>query len=93
MELSRALAAFEKEMEISRRVTASTLEEVNVGTTSDPRLLSIVKGLLPSQKEAMIALLKEYKDVSAWSHEDMKGLDPKFYQHKINLSTDEKLVQ
>ena len=54
---------------------------------------SIVKDLLPSQKAAMIALIKEYKDVFAWSHEDMKGLDPKFYQHKINLATDAKPVQ
>ena len=36
----------------------------------------------------MIALLKEYKDVFARSHEDMKGLDSKFYQHKTNLATD-----
>ena len=41
----------------------------------------------------MIALLTEYKDVFAWSHEDMKGLDPKFYQHKIKLATDAKPMQ
>ena len=41
----------------------------------------------------MISLLTEYKDVFAWSHEDMKGLDPKFYQHKINLAADAKPVQ
>ena len=40
----------------------------------------------------MLALVKEYKDVFAWSHEDMKGLDLKFYQHKINLATDAKPV-
>ena len=41
----------------------------------------------------MIALLGEYRDVFAWSYEDMKGLDPKFYQHQINLATDAKPVQ
>ena len=41
----------------------------------------------------MIDLLHENKDVFAWSHEDMKGLDPKFYQHQINLATDAKPVQ
>ena len=92
MELSRAREAFEKEMEISQRVTTSALEEVNIGTSSDSRLLSIAKELLPDQRNAMIALLTEYKDVFAWSHEDMKGLDPKFYQHKINLATDAKPV-
>ena len=92
LELSRARTTFDREMEISRRVSASTLEDVNVGTTTDPRVLSIAKDLPPSQKEAMIALLKEYKDVFAWSHEDMKGLDPKFYHHKINLAADVKPV-
>ena len=93
LELSRARATFEMEMEISRRVMASTLEEVNIGTTTDPPLLSIAKNLLPSQKEAILALLKEYKDVFAWFHENMKGLDPKFYQHKINLAIDAKPMQ
>ena len=92
-ELSRAWEAFEKEMEISRRVTASALEEINIGTTSDPRLLSIAKELLPDQKKAMVTLLAEYMDVFAWSHEDMMGLDPKFYQHKMNLASDAKPVQ
>ena len=38
MELSRAHAMLKQEMEISWRVTASTLEEVNVGTMANPRL-------------------------------------------------------
>ena len=80
-------------MEISRRVTASALEEINVGTFEVPRRLSIAKNLTPPERVAMIDLLQEYNDVFAWSHEDMKGLEPKFYQHKINLGNDVKLVQ
>ena len=68
-------------MEISQRVTMSLLEEIYIGTANAPRSLLIPKELPPSEKEAMIKLLHEYKDVFAWSHEDMKGLDPKFYQH------------
>ena len=41
----------------------------------------------------MIDMLREYKDVFALSHEDMKGLDAKFYQHQINLATDAKPIQ
>ena len=84
---------FEKEMEIYRRVKAAVLEEINVGTATDPQLLSIAKELSPTQKEKMVALLTEYRDFFAWSHVDMKGLDPKFYQHKINIATDAKPVQ
>ena len=60
MELSRARATFEREMEISWHVTTSTLEEVNIGTTGEPRPLSIAKDLIPSEKTTMIELLKEY---------------------------------
>ena len=93
MELSRTREVFQKEMEISRRVTTSALEEVNIGTTAEPRLLSIAKELLPDQKKAMVTLLAEYMDVFAWSHEDMMGLDLKFHQHKMNLASNAKPVQ
>ena len=49
--------------------------------------------MTPTEKFAMTDLLRDFKDVFAWSHEDMKGLDPKFYQHKINLAMDAKPVQ
>ena len=68
------------------------MEEIKIGTVVDPCLLSIAKELLPDQREAMIALLTEYKEVFTWSQEDMKGLEPKFYQHKINLAIDAKPV-
>ena len=79
-------------MQISQRVTVAALEDVNVESAEVLRLLSIAKDLMPSEKTAMTALLRKFKDVFAWSHEDMKGLDPKFYQHKINLATDAKLI-
>ena len=47
--------------------------------------LLISKDLPPVEKASMIDLLHKYKDVFAWSHEFMKRLDPKFYQHQINL--------
>ena len=80
-------------MEVSRRVAATELEEINVGTTEDPRTISIAKNLPPTTRSTMIMLLLEYTDVFAWSHEDMNGLDSKFYQHQINLATDAKPVQ
>ena len=82
-ELQRAQEAFEREMEISRRVAATELEEVNMGTIAEPRTISIAKNLPPSTRTELITLLGEYKDVFAWSYDDMKGLDPKFYQRKI----------
>ena len=39
------------------------------------------KELTLAEKATMIDLLHEYKDMFAWLHEDMKGVDPKFYQY------------
>ena len=80
-------------MEVSRRAAATVLEEVNMGTLAEPRTISIAKNLPPSTKTELIGLLGEYKDVFAWSYDDMKGLDPKFYQHQINVATDAKPFQ
>ena len=38
-------------------------------------------------------MLREYQDVFAWSYEDMRGLHPQFYQHKINLSPNTILIK
>ena len=49
-ELQRAQEAFDREMEISRRVVATELEEVNMGTLAEPHTLSIAKNL-PLQRK------------------------------------------
>jgi hypothetical protein len=35
----------------------------------------------------MKQLLKEFKDVFAWTYKDLKGIPPKLAQHKIELDT------
>ena len=70
--------ATEREMKISQRVQASTLEEVNLVeevNVLEPRTMLAVRDMLMVDKQQLIGLLKQYKDVFAWSFEDMKGLD------------------
>ena len=55
--------------------------------------MSIVEELPPTTRTEMVTLLYEYRDFFAWSHEDMTALDPKFYQHEINLATNAKPVK
>ena len=64
-ELHNAQEALEREMAISQCVKASTLEEVNLGSTSKPRLVQIAKEMVPKEKMTMVELLTEYKDVFA----------------------------
>ena len=78
-ELQQAHEALEREMVVSQRVKASQLEEVNLGTTKDARLVQITKEMTLDNKTTMITLLKEFHDVFAWSYENMRGLDPQLY--------------
>jgi predicted enzyme related to lactoylglutathione lyase len=48
----------------------------------EPQNVLIAKGLDPEFKEQLTHVLKMYKDVFAWSYEDMKGLNPEFYHVK-----------
>ena len=91
-ELRQARESLERELAISQKVKASHLEEVNLGTNEAPKPVNVAKELPREEKMAMIELLKEFRDVFAWSYEDMRGLDPQLYQHQINLSKDTKPV-
>jgi hypothetical protein len=85
VELGRAREALERELAVSQRVWPTELEELNLGTTKEPPNVLIAKGLDPEFKEQLTHVLQTYKDVFVWSYEDMKGLNPEFYHHKINL--------
>ena len=79
-------------MTISQRVKASQREEVDLGTKDKPRTVNVAKEMPNDEKKAMIELLITFRDVFAWSYEDMRGLDPQLYQHQIHLSIDVKPV-
>ncbi|MCO5613438.1 hypothetical protein L7F22_067714 [Adiantum nelumboides] len=42
------------------------------------------------EEKLLVATLKEYKDVFAWSYKDLKGVDPSICQHTIPLQSDAK---
>ena len=74
-------------MLVSQRVQASSLEELNLAEDdleSQPKAILIAKEMRYEDKQKLKVLLKQYKDVFAWSFEDMKGLDPAFCQHQIH---------
>ena len=88
--------ACEKEMLVSQRVQASSLEELNLSeeeSRMQPKAMLIAKEKLYDDKQRLKNLLKHYTDVFAWSFEDMQGLDTTFCQHQIHLNKDAKPVQ
>ena len=92
-ELQQARDAVDCELAISQRVKASTLEEVNLCSLSEPRQVKIAKDLAINDRSTLLGLLTEYQDVFTWAYNDMKGLDPQYYQHQIHLQKDAWPIQ
>ncbi|MCO5577759.1 hypothetical protein L7F22_031591 [Adiantum nelumboides] len=57
----------------------------------EPKPAYITIDLTEEEEKLLIATLKEYKDVFAWSYKDLKGVDPSICQHTIPLKSDAKL--
>ena len=38
------------------------------------------------EKEQLVALLKKYVDVFAWTYDEMPGLDPRLVVHSLNVN-------
>nr|GEY64256.1 reverse transcriptase domain-containing protein [Tanacetum cinerariifolium] len=54
----------------------------------------IAKDLSVEEKAALIKVLKSHKQAIAWKLSDIKGIDPKFYTHKILMEDDfEPVIQ
>uniref|UniRef100_A0A2N9E4H4 Uncharacterized protein n=1 Tax=Fagus sylvatica TaxID=28930 RepID=A0A2N9E4H4_FAGSY len=49
------------------------------------RTTKIGADLPPKIKESLVQFLKDNKDVFAWSHEDMPGINPSIISHKLNV--------
>lgn len=77
----------------SRRVTEDAMKDVNLGETKELWNVKINKFLEGEFREKLLKLLKEYKDMFAWSYKDMPCINHEFYRHKIDLKEDVKLIQ
>ena len=73
----------EKEMQV---MTEEEMEEVDLGSVSQgPRPISISASLTKDEKNELVLLLKEFKDVFAWDYSEMPGLDPGLVAHTLNV--------
>jgi len=69
------------------------IEEHNIGTEENPKMVKLFKSLPPDQKLKYVALIKEFQDVFAWSYEDLKSYDTSVIQHTIPLKEKQKTIQ
>jgi len=75
-------------LEQERRAIQPHQEEVeiiNLGTEEDKKEIKISALLDATVKERVIALLKEYADIFAWTYQDMLGLDHEVVEHRLPL--------
>ena len=63
----------------------AAIEECNIGTIENPKIIKLSKSLPPDQKPKYVDLFKEFQDVFAWSYEDLKSYNTSVIQHTIPL--------
>ena len=63
------------------------LRQVNFGTTDDPKLVKLNANLNVQLTTAATSLFQEYRDVFAFSYEDLRGIPEHIATHYIELDT------
>ena len=76
------------EMEDGNQCTVDDLEEINIGTTDDPRPIFVSKHLSRENKQKYHEFLSTNRDVFAWTYEEMPGLDPEVAVHRLAVQDD-----
>ena len=68
-------------------------QPINLGTDDEPEMIQVGNTLTTSKKDALVALLIEFKEVFAWSYEDMPRIDTNIVQHYIPTNPTMKPVK
>nr|XP_009792388.1 PREDICTED: uncharacterized protein LOC104239453 [Nicotiana sylvestris] len=71
------------ELEEGIKIVVDALKEVNLGTAEDSRPTYVSALLTTDEENTYVELLKEYRDVFAWSYKEMPGLDHKVAVHHL----------
>jgi hypothetical protein len=59
--------------------------EINIGLVENPKLVKIGKSTSHDERRSTKILFKEYKDVFAWSCDDIKAYNDDIIQQPISL--------
>ena len=63
------------------------LQLLNLGTANNPKLVKLNANLNPQLTTDATSLFKEYRDVFAFSYEDLRGIPEHIATHRIELDT------
>ena len=56
-------------------------QPINLGTDDKPKMIQVGNTLTTLEKDALVVVLIEFKEVFAWSYEDMLGFDTDIVEH------------
>jgi ribonuclease HI len=76
---------FRKSVNYKMNSSSLTHEKVNLGIKDNPQCINLGVGCSEQEKTTFIKLFKEFKDVFAWTYDDLKTLDPNIIQHVIPM--------
>ncbi|XP_065627213.1 uncharacterized protein LOC136066589 [Quercus suber] len=86
MEMDDHLHTMNIEEHRSATEPAERLEEIPLNDSVPNQTTRIGTLASPTTRQTLAAFLKENRDVFAWSHEDMPGIDPSVMVHRLNVS-------
>ncbi|GJQ97650.1 reverse transcriptase domain-containing protein [Tanacetum coccineum] len=90
-EIIKAKPSMEEPPELELKDLPSHLEYAYL-EENDKLPMIIAKGLKDDEKDALLKVLKSHKRAIAWKITDIKGIDPRFYTHKILMKDDYKPI-
>ena len=83
-ERERMVAQEDREMKPHQEET----EIVNLGVGNERKEVKVGTGMTIPIHDELVALLRDYQDIFAWSYQDMPGLNPDIVQHRLPLNPD-----
>ena len=86
MEMDDHLRAMNIEEHWTMTELIEKLEEIPLNDSKPDQTTKIGTLASPMVRQAFATFLKDNRDVFAWSHEDMPGIDPSVMVHRLNVS-------
>jgi len=82
LELERIIAQEDREIRPHEEET----KLVDLGISSGKKEVKLGTGMTAPVRKELMALLKNYQDIFAWSYQDMPGLSSDIIQHRLPLN-------
>ena len=84
---------FRKLENVKTHGSSLQFELINIGSEAKPKYVNLGKCCSPEERSKFISLFRQYKDVFAWTYEDLKTYDTKIIQHVIPIKVGVKQYQ